>query len=549
MEEEQKTIAPDVVFPFGRTKKWEGDSKFEEDLRLELILKRHPYSRKIPDSFGRSYYCSEKSRLNDAISLNTDIETAQYRQEIFKDLENPEIRGKFDRLLSNLERLYYAKENHRGISSGLRMLEEYIHILEDTPDFSDAKSRGLRGISRYLSECKESEDTTKIKDLIDSLRNVDRVEFKVSFNESLQPERMSILELKTKPKADETFEEKPQKRNLFERLFGTKQYEETMSQQLEKSEGDVLYKIDYDGKRRLNDLGEIIDRFMSEQFGGAINSYTTKIREINSLFTHLKFYDGFMKYFDDLRKKGFDICLPTLLPKEERRTSIQGVRNPQLIEAKNNGNKVVPNDIKTNPEGNMYILTGPNNGGKTTYIKTVGLVQLLAQSGLPIPATAGEISMVDGIYTHFVAPDDITKGEGRYRNELRRMKEIFDRATPYSLILLDEPCGGTSYEEGQKQSLVLLDGFHKLGSSTFFTTHIHPLTKEVDNGRYSGARNLQVECRDDGEKIEYTYRVISGSSGKSYGEEIAREIGLRSENILETLSKNAEKRGYKELLR
>ena len=66
-----------------------------------------------------------------------------------------------------------------------------------------------------------------------------------------------------------------------------------------------------------------------------------------------------------------------------------------------------------------------------------------------------------------------------------------------------EPCGGTSYEEGQRQSLVLLDGFHKLGSATYFTTHMHPLTREVDNGRYPAGRNFQVECIDEGEKLKY----------------------------------------------
>ena len=156
---------------------------------------------------------------------------------------------------------------------------------------------------------------------------------------------------------------------------------------------------------------------------------------------------------------------------------------------------------------------------------------------------------MDGIYTHFITPDDIAQGEGRYRNELRRMKEIFEKATPYSLVILDEPCGGTRYEEGLRQSLAILDGFHKLGSATYFTTHMHPLTKEVDKGRYPAARNLTVEWKYVDHRMIYTYKINPGASDKSYGEEIAREMGLMPENIEETLFQKAEEGGYGEILR
>jgi DNA mismatch repair protein MutS len=174
---------------------------------------------------------------------------------------------------------------------------------------------------------------------------------------------------------------------------------------------------------------------------------------------------------------------------------------------------------------------------------------LLSQKGLCGPAESAEVSLAEGVYTHFVAPDDLTKGEGRYRNELRRMKEIFERATPFSLVILDEPCGGTSFEEGQRQSLALLDGFHRLGSTTYFTTHMHMVAREVDSGRYPAAKNLSVECSYDGKRIHYTYKVREGAFGKSFGEEIAREIGLMPEGITETISKRAEEKGFKSILR
>jgi DNA mismatch repair protein MutS2 len=132
---------------------------------------------------------------------------------------------------------------------------------------------------------------------------------------------------------------------------------------------------------------------------------------------------------------------------------------------------------------------------------------------------------------------------------LRRIKDILEVATPYSLVILDEPCGGTSYEEGCRQSLVLLDGFHQLGATTYFTTHMHPVATEIETKRFPAAKNLSVESRYDGKKLVYTYKMKEGASGKSYGDEIAKEVGLVSESIEKMLSKRADREGYADIIR
>jgi DNA mismatch repair ATPase MutS len=96
---------------------------------------------------------------------------------------------------------------------------------------------------------------------------------------------------------------------------------------------------------------------------------------------------------------------------------------------------------------------------------------------------------------------------------------------------------------------VVLDGLHRLGPATYFTTHMHLVAQEIDSGRYPAAKNLSVECLYQGKKIKYTYKVGEGAAGKSYGEEIAREIGLMPENISQMVSKRAEKQGYRDIIR
>ncbi len=252
----------------------------------------------------------------------------------------------------------------------------------------------------------------------------------------------------------------------------------------------------------------------------------------------LEFYTSGASFYRRMREIGMPVQLPTILSKEERRMHLPNARNPLLLYQKGtderNVSRVIPNDVRFDGEQNMFVITGSNNGGKTCYVKTGGLLQLLGQSGLPVTAEGDAyISIVDGMYTHFVSPDDIMAGEGRLLNELRRVELIFRKATPYSYVILDEPCGGTEHSEGARQSAIILDGLHTLGSVVYFTTHLHEVADMVDNGNYSAGRNLQVEIIEDTEskRLIRTYRVLPGKATSSYGVEVARSVGLTSEGI------------------
>ena len=262
----------------------------------------------------------------------------------------------------------------------------------------------------------------------------------------------------------------------------------------------------------------------------------------------LDFYTAFAEFFQGLSARGWSLCQPEIVACSARTLEVKGACNP-LLAGRGGETAVVPNDISQTPRSNLFVLTGANNGGKTTFVKTVGLVQLLAQKGLPVPAEQARVSLVDGIYTHFVAPDDITKGEGRYRNELRRIRQILERATPFSLVILDEPCGGTDHQEGQRQSVVLLRGLHTLGAATYFTTHMHEVAAAVEAGDFAAAVNLRVECRREAGALRYSYRILPGAAGRSYGEEIAREVGLFEAEVMRMIRSRATQRGYDKLLR
>lgn len=513
---------PEIIDPFALGNKSPTDYTFVKDLGLETFL--------------GSLSCFIETRTlahSVMVVLDSDDATTRYRQDALEELiKSPRLRENVRDVVTGLNQIDVALKNfgQHHLERGLAVLRVYRDFIQNFSDLKDAQSEAVLSVHNYLRDIRASREFSEVCDFIDKIENLRGIDFRVTLDKDGTPLNMSALELVEK--------EEKSKKPFFERIFGSRRSDEIKETNLRRSWGDEL-----------NALGKIIQEYIDEKFIEVIEKYVPQIEEVRALLVPLDFYRCVADYFIQLQESGFEISRPHLLPQKERKMRVINARNPLLMKAKNQGHEVVPNNIEYDSENNIFVITGPNNGGKTTYVKTVGLIQLMAQKGLFVPARYAEVSFVDGIYTHFVAPDDITKGEGRYRNELRRMKDLFKRATPYSLVILDEPCGGTSYEEGQRQSLVLLDGFHKLGSATYFTTHMHPITTEVNNGRYPAAQNLQVECQDGGEKIECTYRVIAGSSGKSYGEEIASEIGLKSSNIMEIILEKAEREGYRLALR
>ena len=532
---------PEIVSPYGSGEERFKDKAFVQDLSLESFLKAVPFHASN-EKESRAY---AKKVL---VDIGSDIRTAKYRQAVFDDLV-PKVllRNNVRKYVRNLNDLAYkldAFQKKRDLPKGLAMARLYRDILDNPHDLESANSDAVKTVASYFRELRVSNSSSHLRSLLERIGNSAEMAFRVSLDRNGSPLKMHALELVQKDAG-----ERRGLLSLLEKTLRKKRHEHNL-----RTTGG------------LNELGKIIRDYMERQFVPVINAYTPQIQEMIRLLEPLDFYVGFAEYFGALKERNFEICKPTLLPAEERRMFVKNARNPLLLknramevknkgispfqaDTENNAGRIVPNGIEYNADENMFVITGPNNGGKTTYAKTIGLIQLLGQKGLFVHAESAEVSFVDGIYTHFVTPDDIAQGEGRYRNELRRMKEIFEKATPYSLVILDEPCGGTRYEEGLRQSLAILDGFHKLGSATYFTTHMHPLTKEVDKGRYPAARNLTVEWKYVDHRMLYTYKMIPGASDKSYGEEIAREMGLMPENIEETLFQKAEEGGYGEILR
>ena len=140
---------------------------------------------------------------------------------------------------------------------------------------------------------------------------------------------------------------------------------------------------------------------------------------------------------------------------------------------------VVPNDVAFGPEATIFILTGPNSGGKTTYVRAVGQSQALFQAGLLVPGRQARISPVDGIYTHFAVAERLDINGGRLAVELDRLAQIFRQAGPASLVLLNEPLASTDHVAARPLSRDILAGLRLLGARVLFVTHLHELVDDA----------------------------------------------------------------------
>lgn len=200
-------------------------------------------------------------------------------------------------------------------------------------------------------------------------------------------------------------------------------------------------------------------------------------------------------------------------------------------------NEYIPNDCKlAEPDHSLMLITGPNMGGKSTYIRQVALIVLLAQIGYFVPANSAEIGVVDRIFTRVGASDNMSEGQSTFMVEMLEVANILHNATNSSLIILDEVGRGTSTYDGMSIAKALIEYIHNtIRARTLFATHYHELLSL--EAELAGVVNYQVIIQDSSEDIIFLHRIEQGGADKSYGIAIAKLAGFPAD-VLE-LAKRA----------
>ncbi|ADL07947.1 DNA mismatch repair protein MutS [Thermosediminibacter oceani] len=203
----------------------------------------------------------------------------------------------------------------------------------------------------------------------------------------------------------------------------------------------------------------------------------------------------------------------------------------------------IPNDTHINCSDSMIsIITGPNMAGKSTYMRQVALIVLMAQIGSFVPAKSAQIGIVDRIFTRIGASDNLASGQSTFMVEMTEVANILKHATPKSLLILDEIGRGTSTYDGLSIAWAVIEYIHKnIKAKTLFATHYHEITQLK---KLKGVKNFKVMVKERGEDIIFLRKIVPGEADRSYGIEVAKLAGLpksvilRAQEILKDLEQN-----------
>ena len=234
---------------------------------------------------------------------------------------------------------------------------------------------------------------------------------------------------------------------------------------------------------------------------------------------------------------GCSICYPTLAPMADKCFAAEGLYNPRVALAIED--EIVTNDLVFDDEARIYVLTGPNRGGKSVITVALGAAQAMCQLGLPVPAKTATISPVSGIFTHFPEGADDTIDKGRLGEECARLKEIFDGADADAMILLDESLSSTGAYEASYIASEILSAFAVMRCRGIFSTHLHELAASLPeiNARSLKEGGVKLDTLvagiEEGQRSFKIYRAKP--DGKSYARDIADKYGLSFENLMERM--------------
>jgi hypothetical protein len=517
------------------------------------------------------------------LDLCQDPAVIRYRQEIIEDLLRiPALIEGFHGILEKiftLDRYRFFKAQDEllyEVTWRLGELEVCVDCIKALSGLFrtikiEPKSRGLENLRDYIQNIEKDETfknlVKELPDLLTKVRSIASVTIGVNLDDRLRPVEATLVSVNRDPYGDT-------KPSLFNRLFGRKKKKSSQSKSVDarvkpgiapkhsvpsvhdSARGSGIAEITRANPMMIplfRDLSEVLNK-ISFPIARALNKYVgVNSRYLVNLGAELAFYLGAVKLIGRIESSGLPMCKPELAPKEERSCLLEDCFNINLAlrlyerEKEHRLEKIlITNDAQFDSDARILILTGPNQGGKTTFTQAIGIVQVLAQAGLYVPGSRARISPAEGIYTHFPVREHPELDTGRLGEEAKRLGEIFEEATPFSLILLNESLSNTSHSESLFLMRDVVRILRLLGARAVLTTHLHELAAQLaelnaEPPKDNRAVSMVSQVKDghgDHTPIERTFKIIrSEPTGLSYAGEIATQYGISFEQLQKLLKK------------
>lgn len=541
---------------------------------------------------GLDNICSEltddnkerKFILNVISRMTSDLETAIYRQKVFADiLSLPELRKTLLELFDKIEfmrsfgTMHKTSDEEMGLWHLFHRLDElnsYIQCVEAMRDcLSDERinSDGLKALKMHIDSLYDEAHFEEMKKDISELKikasDVKSVTLGINVNDRFEAVSMGLISVNRKP-----FKKSGIVSSFADSIASKDNIRDT-----EEWNGDMHYRpIERENKGELLDFLDHEAGFMSlhmtpftdaktrstivnaaEKDGvksstfylettinKMLSSLVRKLRDtltkyanvaivnISQLVPEFIYYIRFAEFIEKQQQKGFIFCEPNII--EESSTSMEacGFYNLKLAVSCGDMNEIVTNDLTFDKEHTIYILTGANRGGKTTLTQAVGLLYVLAQGGIFVPASSFGYRPADCIYTHFPADEDKTMDLGRLGEECVRFREIYSECTESSLLLLNETFSTTSFEEGYFIARDSVRALMRKSVRTLYNTHMHKLAADADELNRSGEQACVSSLIMKSDEGKRSFKVAAAPpEGMSYARDIAEKYGVTYEML------------------
>lgn len=522
--------------------------------------------------------------MNIISNMTSDADTAFFRQKVFADiLRLPELRKQLTDLFDRIEyiRTFNSGSMETDEKTGfwllMHRLDELsgyikcVELMRECLSNADIKSEGLIAFRSYLDvlydEARFQAMKKDIAELKEKTSVIQSVTLGVNVNSSFEAVSLGLVSVNSKPfkKSNivsnfaDAISEKDKIRDSTD-WDGDMHYHH-VDKENSKSAAKFIENISgmltiaktplMDGRIRSTIVQNInnddsagatfyLDKVLNKMLGSVIRKLRNVLTEyadiaivdISNVIPEFMYYIKFAEFIEKLKGKGFRVCEAQISEKADVSMDARELYNLRLALSLESSGELVCNDLGFDREHNLYILTGANRGGKTTITQAVGLLFVLAQGGISVPASSFAYKPVDCIYTHFPADEDKTLDLGRLGEECVRFKEIYSEATGESLVLLNETFSTTSFEEGFYIAKDSVRALMKKGVRTIYNTHMHKLAADIGelNSESSSFKAASLVVKSDDGKRSFKVE-IAPPEGLSYAKDIAEKYGVTYEML------------------
>ncbi len=502
-----------------------------------------------------SYDVCEELGLNEIFNLRsceltdfftTDEEVIRYRQRTVLDMMNiPELKATLARvqpILDDIRQLRYLDSEDSATADSylysITEIELYVSCIDTLceglmPIKDKIVSPAFKALSEFLFTLSTSDYYRELNERLEALasrvREVRSVTIGVNLDRQLRPESAGVISINA-----EQFKSGKMLDKILRLSFKNDAF--TCIAPLTPTR-----RGQSDNRREA--LVAAFNGALEEVFASSVKSWRAIVGDyvlentdfLLKLLPEIEFVTRAGELALRLKEKaGCNICIPEIRPIAEKAFTATELYNPRVALAIDD--EIVTNDFAFDENAGIYVLTGPNRGGKSVITVAVGAAQALFQLGLPVPATSAAISISDGIFTHFPEGADDTIDKGRLGEECARLREIFDLATPNSMILLDESLSSTGAYEATYIASEILSGFAVLRTRGIFSTHLHDLAASIGeiNERSLSRGGLKIDTLvagiEEGRRSFKIYRAKP--DGRSYAKDIADKYGLSFDELI-----------------